>query len=618
MTLGVTEQLNRLQINDPKVFSISNSPADASPSVLSDLAKILECLTVEFFSRQNQVFHYLHQRSAPITQIQVKHGELHAELERLNIQIRDVWKKARDVYAFIPKLANPQEKAKALSLMMGVEMTAFHVHKNTVELCNLLKDTSRNDALEYYKTVVRDCEALVNCSTMDEKISGLQKIFAAVDVKIAQNSAPAVSEVYDTILLFIRYTVLCFKREAAENAPILKELQTLDTFIQKKFVTAPVDLDVTEEVAENPDSLVNKYLAAASDVELPRENRFRNGNWTTWLTTFPFARYAPIRNHKDSLEAIAQALYKLECLLLDRIKTVSTDELEKDIEICQGLEQLIGKQLKSLAGVPIAKEIHAGWYYVTALQTQAKVLQTSIQLFNQMATATYATELGVIDRLVKALPASSQGATVTQVMCLWQLTQDVASLPVQHIELAKVIDQMLAHLGAETTAFTEQELQVPNKVFTKEFMWGDSMSEVVQSYLLKGFLQYLYFTKGDQRALDPRFDAVFFMLKCDQNYKEGFDAWLKNCQMLKQMQNAYVPLSDMNSNVFLSKAMSTVASTLLARPLSSFDDVKNRLERANAVADKLDVKNSPNEQIRFTWIKRLIRDFEAEFKNYIV
>ena len=333
-------------------------------------------------------------------------------------------------------------------------MVASHMHKGTVDLCDLLTDPTRNEALEYYKTVVRDCEALANYSTLHEKISGLQKIFTAVAVKIDQNKTPAISEVYDTILLFIRYTALCFTREAAGNATLVNELQILAGFVQEKFATVAVALDTNDAVPENPDSPENRYLATASSVELPKENRFRNGDWTTWITTFRFARYAPIVSQKESLERIAQALYKMECSLYDRMKSGSTNGLEQDVEICQGLERLIGKQLKSLAGVPIAKEIHAGWYYVAALQTQAKVLQTSIQHFKEMATTTYATELAVVDRLVKAQPASLLGATVTEIMGLWQLTQDITSLPVQHIELSKVIDQTLACLGSEATRFT--------------------------------------------------------------------------------------------------------------------------------------------------------------------
>lgn len=570
MTLPIIEQLNNLQIN---------TIIDTA-SARKELESVLACLSGQVFSAQNQAFHYLHQRSAPLGKIQATHFEQSQKLEQLGKEIHALWQKARQLCEVLP-----------LADLEGVELFAAYLEQNNQQLVTELPRCTRNQALEDYKTLVRKCEDLASLATLDEKISGLRKIVADVKEKISKNNTPQALEVYDTLVLYVRYAALCCKRDAQED-----QKRTVDQLLQENFSPSTVDLEGNLATDES----VNKLLAETRAVELPNENKFRNGGWSAWLATIPLGRYVPIKNQIDTLEAVAKALYSMECKLHERMKKVSTEGLEEDAKKCQALQQLIARQFTQLAQVPLAREIHAGWHYVNALETQAKALQQSIRQFSG-----WASELALLNGLDEAVT----GQSVIALVDLWNRAEVR-----RNMKLSKVVGDLFTRVGVRATKLTLDEQKVPQAVFSTSFTWGDPMSDHVQKYLLKGFLRFVHYQESAEKVIDPCFEAVFFTLKCTPAYKDGFALWLANSPAFKAMHDVYLASSEMNSSVLLINKMSKVASILSRRPsLAGKEAVEACLKEAGAVAPTVVGKGSSNDQVRNSWITKQMETFAQEF-----
>lgn len=622
MTAELTSKLQNLKVSDLAInnYSACNQQPVAT-SVQGELEKALDALSKTVFGGLNQVFHYLHQRSAPRESIKEMHAVKLGEVKALSTQMEKVCAASRTICDCIPSMANSGEQTKALSHMMGIELFAQHLTKQIADLCFLLKDPDRNAALELYKATVRDCEALAKLATADEKLTKLGELVKKFHQSIDPNASPAVSEVHDTTLLFIRYAAYCFKNELAKEDTQLHTRATLVDGYAKQLMKTPGIDTFAQNDAQVPaqNSTVTQYVAQSSKIVVPTENTFRNGGWMRWIASLPGFRYAPIKTQTTTLEGIAQALYRMQTSLHERMKNVCSQnlqELDHDLELCQGLEQLLVEQLVSLAQVKLAEEIHAGWHYVSALHTQAKVVGASITLFKHAACETYKSEIAFVNKIVAVVQSPNRLSE------LWKLARDLPTLAEECSDTTRVIKQSFAKLVSDEVALKEQERAITNLVFNKTFKWGDEHTESVKNYLVKGFVRYLHVPVDGQKQVDPNFEAVFFMLKCELVYKQGFADWLAASAEVKEMHDTYMKTSDMAANVRLMIAMSNVASTLFATSLPEGVDmhtgIKARYQKASAAINGFAGQEStPAVKLRLDWLGKMRDVFAKAFKEFL-
>ncbi len=191
----------------------------------------------------------------------------------------------------------------------------------------------------------------------------------------------------------------------------------------------------------------------------------------------------------------------MEKTLHDRMKRVcdqSLQQLELDAARCQGLEQLVLQQIVSLADVPIAKEIHAGWYYVSALHTQAKGIKAAVERIKDMTNTTTSNELSFINN-VRGVVTSKNPLTSIR-----NLAQQQLMAPTLFKEVADCAREVFARLGHQATSLSVSEQLLPAMVFSKTFRSTNETSELIKSYLMKGFVKYLHFPDSNERSVDPQ------------------------------------------------------------------------------------------------------------------
>lgn len=613
-----------------------------------DLAVCLTTLRALCDNRVNEAFYYLHQRSAPIGSIDVEHKKLQAELAERNERVRQAWEHARGLYQHIPHISNPQTQAEALSHMMDIEMLAFKLTKNHRALCAVLSNTERNQALEYYKKTIKACEELASLYTIEEKVRALDGIAAGVLDTINQAHPAEVGELYDAILLFIRYTAYRFKKAIPEdNAALLLELQTLDAKIKEKIIDkTALDFDTPTPAAEDPALPENVYLANASTTALPPENAFRRSPWLKQVTTLAYiGRYAAIAPQIERLEGIAKGLFALERSVEAEMNLACSTEGEQpynfqalkvtlahDTLLCQGLERLIGVERRALAEVELAKKVHAGWNYAACLLTQAKVIRATIQEFQTMSTnlELHVTALRKLKcHLQERAPSLRQ---ICDMMTLIRLNQ--AATAVSRItdpinadnRVYVVVKETLDEVGPLLLRYTTEELQIPDLVFSRNCGKNDGFFASLQIYLMKGFLKHLVFPHDLSKKSNPEFEAVLFMMKYDRMYKQIFDTWCRTSDEFAKRHEAYMKQSDMDTHLQQMKKMSTMLKSLSTEPLHQVSTSRNvaagfiryyKLRNALADVDTMGGKTTPSERLRLDWIGGRIETVSHQLKYFI-
>lgn len=627
------QQLSQLGISsnwDLQIFrSAPRTPLPQDESLQEQLAKVLKRITDEFSPTVNGVFHYYHQKSAPSGQIQDAHKSLHDQLAALDGDMDKALKGARKLYTHIPFIDLLSKKEDLLACVMNIELLASQIFTKTQDLCLLLEDTCRNRSLEYYKATISECEQLASLGTVEAKVGALTAIFTQVI-----NAINLVPEVQGEILIYIFYAALCFKRETPlDNTKVLGEIQELMRKIKEKIDgTAEPDLEFMDPDIEDPPSLESRYLADSSATSLPAENKFRNGSWSTYLTTLPYTRYCPIKTQKNNLEHIAQALYRMESSLPERIKKLCNDheeksfylqtlerELEEDSRVCQGLERLIAVQMRSLAkNVQIAKEIHAGWNYAHGLLAHAKVVRASIEQFKKMLQEGPGAQIIAINRVITCLkprPLDERNGRIKALVRLHKATSG-ASLLTPETDASQAIRQMVADLSSTVDFNEARDSKIAEMVFKKTANWESEHHEALQAYLMEGFMRYLHFPKGPVREIEPEFEAVFFMQKFDPVYKKGFIKLLENSPEFCQLHDAYMKESDMKDHVEMMKTVSCVLETLYCTPLLASDLLKNddvfyRYHRSNRA---LSVKGDTR---RLDWLTEKVKAFKTQHSSLL-
>lgn len=632
---GLGNQFSNLGISsnwDPEIFrSAPRTPLPQDESLQEQLAKVLKRITDEFCPTVNRVFHYYHQKSAPSDQIQEEHTRWHGQLVALNDALNKALngdkdkalKGARELYKHIPFIDLLSEKEDLLACVMNIELLASQIFTKTQDLCLLLQDRGRNTSLKYYKATISDCEQLASLGRVEDKVGALTAIFTQVI-----NAINLVPEIHDEILIYIFYAALCFKRETPlDNRKVLGEIQELMRQIKEKIKgTVEPDLEFIDPDTEDSTTPESRYLADSSSVSLPAENKFRNGSWSTYVTTLPYTRYCPIKPQKNNLEHIAQALYRMESSIPERIKKLCNNheeksfyletlesELEQDSRVCQGLERLIAVQIRSLAkNVHIAKEIHAGWNYARGLLTHAKVKRASIEQFRKRLREEPGAQIIAINRVITCLKPRSLDERNGRVKALVRLHKatSAASLLTPVTDASKAIRQMVADLSSTVDFNEARDSKIAEMVFKKTCNW-DEHHEALQAFLMEGFMRYLHFPKGPAREIEPEFEAVLFMQKFDPAYKKGFIKLLENSPEFCQLHDAYMKESDMKDHVETMKRVSCVLETLYCTPLFASDllkkeDVFYRYHRSNRA---LSVKGDKR---RLDWLTEKVKAFKTQ------
>lgn len=636
-------------INGRRVFLVSKTaPLNSDKNILTVLPGALKSFISEFSGKLNELFHKLYQRSATSGKVNGYHTAWELELETLDGRMQTVWDTVIGLYSQIPTLAHPRAQIEALKGIMHLEQLAFQLKEQCRALRLLLASPHHQKALECYKEMVKGCDDLVK-KPIEEKVSGLSGLFVTASLKIhaatsqLADEPPLVKEeserLYDDTLKYILHTASCFIKEIpASNEKLKKDLEDLVGYVTQKLGNTATPAPVVDAQQPPTSVPVSVYVQQAGTIELPVANLFRNGQYKYWADWSGFS-YPEILKQVNQLTSIAKALYKVQGELQETIRSTCQRDVDSLVleaalnthtATIQDLERLIGAEAQALQALPLSNQIHAGLYYVAGLLTQGKTISCTAEQFLQMAKGSFGLHAKALHQLIKYVEskdALAENSTVTSICNLYAAVQAACAIkePLNNnTRVYTVIEQILAIAGSTLLKLSAEESQIPHKLLTRKMLPGTlrlgDASGTLQTYLMKGFLQHLHFSKTDHGTSDPELEMALFILKSDPVYKTGFNELLSTNKELQALYSAYIKQSDMEAHAQTLETMSTLVEMLeRTSPEGAADEVRKadvfvRYHKANQAMLAFKAKcqdQGPAQCARAKWLEDKVATFAA-------
>lgn len=319
--------------------------------------------------------------------------------------------------------------------------------------------------------------------------------------RVAKDAQEQTAMVIDALYYDTLFTLLCTRAEATRQTLI--EDKANDNMYHLKQIVEQCDglrSDTTKELKPKTDEArvyvaLTAYsftkheeipdplpLAALNTEELPHENDFRTG---TSLAKVPLIGYRKILPTVDYLRSIALRLCAVEADFHANIRRSCSGNNPLDALLYTRLDELDGlltRHFEVIRSKPRSGSLHAGWYYLMALQAQSPAIRASMCAFKEMQKGTFGIRAQIIEKLGGNLFALYQAAMLAQ-------TEEPSLRNLQEI---------LGRDGHERLALTDEEKAVPKRVFANQQV----PDALLQSYLMKSLVKQSYFAKYLNAELD--------------------------------------------------------------------------------------------------------------------
>lgn len=484
-----------------------NRPPYKGPPVEVELKGLVDQL-VGAQTPLNAIAQYAYQRLAPCGSVAVEHEKQKIKLAALNKQIKDAWTKAVGLFEEIPYMTDRDSQTKALSCLLELDFVSDLLMHKSKGAATLLDET-RSSQLEFYKECVKKCEGKIDAEAVVDDVLN----------KIATPSTPIEESTY----LYVLYAT---GSEKVERRLLYRFVPKLD-----------------------PDPEDSTLPPVRSTKKLPAEHSFRNAPWLSMVTTIPYVgRFSAISTQKSNLETVTKALLERESLLYAQTAEMRRTflgnkeqranfctALQEGLNFCKGLKRHIEAEIRSLARVPIAPEVHAGWNYAFSLLEQTSDLAEIMNLFlrNIDSFSSSVRAVNTLKYFIKddSVPRSNPNL-VRKTSSLWRATRPLFTL----VKPVAVLEKTIATIASSELHPTDDEQRVPELVAKGTCEWH----KAIESYLIKGLMTYLHYPVGPVGIIDPLFQKTFYELKFSPKYKDAFVDYLKNSKEFKALHDDYL------------------------------------------------------------------------------
>ncbi len=604
--------------NNVRLFPVRrNSEIDGkvgNPVLYSKIDSLVLQFRREFRDGVAKAFHLLHQRAAEGKQIEKVHNTTADVLSAAHKEVRDALTAMQGLpYAFIPVVSSPcTNKADCLAAMLDLEMVSSMLLKESEELQVFLRSKNHQQALQYFKEVVEQLDALSDWGnaldwmpgrpSKEEKGRKLHHIYTEVTENIAK-----AGYLYTPLLRYMLYVALSLDvQNVVEGLKDILGSKGLD------YQPSPKDLRDLQQV------LVE---ARVDGVELLPEEQFRAGRYISNIVTNIPGMYHDIRPIMDEMERIKRSIKQTELCLYQQIRNVANGA-EVDLQpLGKRLEDdkiLLNHLFNELLKKTFSTQVHAGWYYEDAVRHD---LDRVTRCFTEVQ-AKLAGNFGLQCKAVKALHTYAQeekSATDIRVAKLYDALLAASAIQITDEDgrIYRVIEQTVAKEGETLLAFTSEEKKVPTYVFQRNYNWNEHKALFI-SYLMKGFLWNMHFK--DIFGQDYEFEAVFYMLKYDPVYKAGFEASLAESQLLRTLHDGYVAQHNRCDSLEIMKALNRLLIAMYEQdpPHADGEDLRlilfTRIFSLEKEVGALQFRTKSDE-CRISWLSRKVTQFKEHHKT---
>ncbi len=548
------------RISGRRIFLLSDTAQpDASKNTLQKLTALRDEFTKSYGHTLNQISHYYHQRKAQLGYVKVTFEGWQKELRQLEERMNSSWNRAKMLYGDIPKIANPKEKAKALSCMMHLELVADKLTEKSKSLCNKLADQSSIIALEEYKGKVKKAKSLTEIQELDIQI--LKEPQQNQSEKQSKDNNTSSLSTYDAVKL------------PTENHFRAGQSFTSWQLVGYTEITAQIS-----ELTRIAKGLYSEQIALDRQVKKASKHPV-----DTQLTE----------------QQITECLNLEECIN-DVVKQLHA--LPFSNQIHAGWYYAVGLKAQ-------AKTLH------TDLE--------QLKLLNQGTAGLYNAALHKLIEYFERSEFQWPRIDITMILCFAEATREACAItftPKQTSRTYTFIEQTLAHEATTLLPLTEPQAQIPTKVFGK-WLHSNLLSGALPKYLMKGFLKTLHFSHEliDPQfeavlymlKFDTTYKASFeAYLKSSKEARELHDSYIKQSDMstnLDTLKSISAILTILNSPTPQNLPEQTRNIDMFIRYQKSQHLLQNLISKVD--------KNDPTQNIRLKWIKEQFKHTFTSHQN---
>ncbi len=412
---------------------------------------------------------------------------------------------------------------------------------------------------------------------------------------------------YDNLVVDAKKLAFELRDESKQNElKRLKELVTAcDAMTEDKTVILSTVTDEEREFVDITSCNFKKQdplkepqpLQLLDSVELPKEYKFRTGD--AWLQTWSVIGYAQIADTIAYLTSISHRLHKLTRDLREDMKQAAAGSLRANTLLlitCDELEGMLTSYVTILKSKPRSKQIHAGWYYLRGLLSQLKTTKAAIASFDHMKSEAFGTKAKITEKLVLCLTAQEEGLTHLY---------EASELAAPFIKELPDQKEFIEVIGHKRLLLTNEEKKLAYLAFSSIPISQDELS----SYLMKGFIKALYFS----RDCEPAFKLV--VAKCRGTPQ--FTTCLARSDVLTRLYEAFKQQYGESEHKELVHILELLHTT---RPLTTSQDVlaldrymrfhqaKKQLTECRALQ-----KNRKNPRIEY--VQEVLNQREIDWKD---
>ncbi len=349
--------------------------------------------------------------------------------------------------------------------------------------------------------------------------------------------------------------------------------------------------------------LTELFKQAAAGIELPKQCTSLLGQ--RWLVGYP-----AINDINAELTSHATCLFFLEEQLKYKLKQACNGDVEQFDTFLQSaqthaedLEDAIAQTFNKLVEKELSNQIFVGWSYALWLHAEAKVLACTIQHFKDIS-------LGALYSHKRAQIVLTHHFESRTLFTLFDAITLVCSNP----ELKAIHEKTLAEEASSLAALTDAEERVPQNIMSSSSDWP-----VAESYLMKGFMRYLY---SPSKAVDFWFEATLFASENDPAYKNLFHRTYSTNTLFRTMCDSYKAERLLESSheacMHLHGALKALykepPANLHAEALRASRFVRYHLakKREQALIARIFL---PNQEERIIWLHALLQSFAKSWQE---
>ncbi|MCE5293320.1 MAG: hypothetical protein LLF94_01735 [Chlamydiales bacterium] len=451
------------------------------------------------------------------------------------------------------------------------------------------------------------------------------------------------------------------KRSEEDAAPIRALMAPLVQRIQaiSGKLTGLVAPDHREKVPDTQSLEAAKgYIVTCSHDTLDAADDFRNGKVIQNSSRGPYREllvsYNPVTLQQEPgpvrrLQDIAKCLARLQKTATTRLHEICegnttspfasfTEESAHYENLLHSLKALIKEQHAVIDNLPPTNRKHAALYYEARLLRKANDVHLALSQFKKLSQPDFISYAHAVRQVVvfldpaRAAPvADNASGTVFAIDRLFKAlvaTQNLQRPDAQvhfsqrlRSKIYDTLDEILAVRGSKLLELTPEEQQIPTKLLLEApletfYRPGDAqlvtLPPAILTYLLKGFLNKLYFLP--ENSVDLDFEISLFILENDPCYSPAFNQ-TKTSAHFSHYYDSYHSCTDMKKYVEEFTAITRILALVKKPDKSNMENyfaycqVRQRLDELRKMSAQ------PHSQLQLSRLHLLHTQIDAYFKE---